>query len=95
MAITKVDGLGFGQTFTSPGKKAASVPMPPLPNPMVAVAVTPKTRADEQKIGEALHKLPLLGTLATQRAAAAAARDAGPDLSLLDKDGTFGFDALR
>jgi len=57
VAITKVDGLGFGQTFTSPGKKAASVPMPPLPNPMVAVAVQPKTRADEQKIGEALHKI--------------------------------------
>jgi hypothetical protein len=40
-----------------------------------------------------LHKLPLLGNLATKRAEAAA-RQAGPDLSLLDKDGTFGFDAL-
>ncbi|HSI52887.1 MAG: SapC family protein [Ramlibacter sp.] len=41
-----------------------------------------------------LHKLPLLGSLATRRAEAVARR-AGPDLSLLDKDGTFGFDALR
>jgi elongation factor G len=57
VAFTKVDGVGFGSAFTLPGKTAARVPMPPMPQPMVAAAVQPKTRADEQKIGEALHKI--------------------------------------
>jgi len=57
VAFTKVDGVPFGAAFALPGKKAARVPMPPLPEPMVAAAVLPKSRADEQKIGEALHKL--------------------------------------
>lgn len=48
-----------------------------------------------------LQKLPMLGALATRHAeatakkAAQAASETGVDLSLLDKDGTFGFDALR
>lgn len=48
-----------------------------------------------------LHRLPMLGTLATrhaqaaERRAAAAAASTEIDLSLLDKDGTFGFDAFR
>jgi len=41
-----------------------------------------------------LHKLPMLGALATRRAEAAS-RTAGTALSMFDKDGTFGFDALR
>ncbi|MCY2960323.1 MAG: elongation factor G [Planctomycetota bacterium] len=57
VAFTKVEGVGFGAAFTLPGKKAAHVAMPPMPEPMVAAAVQPKTRADEQKIGEALHKM--------------------------------------
>ncbi len=48
-----------------------------------------------------LHRLTMLGTLATrhaqaaERRAAAAAASTAIDLSLLDKDGTFGFDAFR
>jgi elongation factor G len=57
VAFTKVDGVGYGQAFSVAGRKGALVPMPPLPEPMVSVAVEPKTRADEQKIGEALHKI--------------------------------------
>lgn len=46
-----------------------------------------------------MHKLPVLKQLAAQRAQAVARQQASaadrPDLSLFDKDGTFGFDAFR
>ncbi len=57
VALTKIEGVGYGQAVTIPGKQSALVPMPALPAPMVPLAVEPKTRADEQKIGEALHKI--------------------------------------
>lgn len=57
VAFSKVESIGFGHSFTIAGKKIVTVPMPPLSTPMVTLAVEPKSRADEQKIGEALHKL--------------------------------------
>lgn len=56
-AITKVEGVGYGETLTKPGAKSVSFSRPEQPEPMVALAVQPKSRADEQKIGEALRKL--------------------------------------
>jgi len=57
VAFSKVESIPFGASFTTAGKKIVAVPMPPLATPMVTLAVEPKSRADEQKIGEALHKL--------------------------------------
>jgi elongation factor G len=56
-AIAKVEHVLFGETFTQAGKQITAVPTMAQPNPMVAMAVFPKSRADEQKIGEALGKL--------------------------------------
>ncbi|MFN0242812.1 MAG: elongation factor G [Planctomycetota bacterium] len=57
VAFSKVESLGYGESLTTAGKKLVRVPFPHLPTPMVTLAVEPKSRADEQKIGEALHKL--------------------------------------
>jgi len=56
-AFTKVEGLRIGQTFTRAGAPGPAVDFPELPEPMVCVAMRPKSRADEQKIAQALHKL--------------------------------------
>ncbi|MBK7643525.1 MAG: elongation factor G [Planctomycetes bacterium] len=57
VGFSKVEQIGFGQSFTTPGTKLVEVPMVEQPGPTVTLAVLPKSRADEQKIGEALHKL--------------------------------------
>ena len=57
VAFSKVEGLPIWANFTSAGGGVLSVPTPTPPNPMVGLAVTPKSRADEQKIGESLNKL--------------------------------------
>lgn len=57
VAFSKVETIAFGESFTSVGKKLVRMPFPVPPRPMVTVALEPKSRADEQKIGEALHKL--------------------------------------
>ncbi|MCE9593360.1 MAG: elongation factor G [Planctomycetes bacterium] len=57
VAFSKVEGVHYGETFSRVGTPLVSFPLPPQPEPMVALAVVPKTRGDEQKIGEALHKL--------------------------------------
>lgn len=57
VAFTKVEHVGYGQTFSVAGQDSPPVDMPRVPEPTVSVSVTPKSRADEQKIGEALHKL--------------------------------------
>jgi elongation factor G len=57
VAFSKVETIGFGHNFTTAGKQIVRVDMPPLVAPMMTLAVEPKSRADEQKIGEALHKL--------------------------------------
>ena len=55
-AFTKVEALGWGDSFSVAGE-APSVDVPLLPGPMVSLAVVPKSRSDEQKIGTALAKL--------------------------------------
>lgn len=57
VAFTKVEHVAFGDTVTSAGKEPRSLAPIELPEPMVALAVQPKSRADEQKIGEALKKM--------------------------------------
>jgi elongation factor G len=56
-AFSKVEKVQNRATFTTPGSDAVRIAVRDLPGPTVAVAVTPKSRADEQKIGEALSKL--------------------------------------
>ena len=55
--IAKVEQLSIGDTFGRPGVDFTDIDFAPMPTPMVSVAVRPKSRADEQKIGVALHKL--------------------------------------
>jgi elongation factor G len=55
-AFTKVEALGWGASFSN-GGDAASIDVPGLPRPMVSLAIVPKSRNDEQKIGTALSKL--------------------------------------
>ncbi|MEO6708839.1 MAG: elongation factor G [Planctomycetota bacterium] len=57
VALTKIEQAHYGECVTHVGQKALSVEIPAMPTPMVAMAVVPKSRNDEQKIGEALHKL--------------------------------------
>ncbi|MCK6448810.1 MAG: elongation factor G [Planctomycetes bacterium] len=57
VAFSKVEGVHYGEAFSRAGTPLVRFPMPPQPEPMVALAVVPKARGDEQKIGEALHKL--------------------------------------
>jgi elongation factor G len=56
IAFSKVENLSYGEGFSN-GATGAVVDAPNAGVPMVSLAVTPKSRADEQKIGEALHKL--------------------------------------
>lgn len=55
-AMTKLKNTHFGDTIGAPG---CSLQMPKiqLPVSMVKLAITPKSRADEDKIGEALNRL--------------------------------------
>jgi len=58
VTFSKVEQLAWGATFGVSGQEPpASVDAPPLPAPMVARAIVPHSRGDEQKIGIALHKL--------------------------------------
>ncbi len=56
IAFSKVDHIPIWGDFSS-GGDPVNVRKPMLHTPMVALAVVPKSRADEQKIGEALNKL--------------------------------------
>ncbi len=56
-AFSKVESLGWGQSFSILGGKPVKITLPTLPEPMVALAVQPKSRNDEQKIGQSLTKL--------------------------------------
>ncbi|QDU68780.1 elongation factor G [Engelhardtia mirabilis] len=56
-AFTKVEGLKVGQTFGAPGADTIAADFVAMPEPMVSMAVRPKSRADEQKIGTSLHRL--------------------------------------
>jgi elongation factor G len=56
-AFSKVEHIGWGQSFTLAGSDPAEITRPQLQTPTVALAVRPKSRSDEQKIGQALGKL--------------------------------------
>ena len=53
----KVENLETGDTLCESGNLVALEPVA-APEPMVALAVNPKTRGDEQKLAGALRKLP-------------------------------------
>jgi len=57
IAFSKVEHIAWGQSFSVAGTEPPSVDVPALPEPMVALAVQPKSRNDEQKLGPALTKL--------------------------------------
>ncbi len=57
IAFSKVENIGHGDVVVLGGSEAPEVSGPPLPTPMVSLAVEPKSRSDEQKIGESLAKL--------------------------------------
>lgn len=56
VVVTKVDDFQVGDTIVSNGD---SVVLPPIqfPTPMIGLAVEPRSRADQQRISGALHKL--------------------------------------
>lgn len=57
IAFSKVEHVAWAQSFTLNGSEPAPVALPANPPPMLALAVQPKSRNDEQKIGPALAKL--------------------------------------
>jgi len=56
MAVAKVEDVALGETLYASRRPALLAPVD-LPTPMVALAVEPKSRGDEQKIGSSLTKL--------------------------------------
>ncbi len=56
VALTKIESLEIGHTIGATEDCGYFAPIP-FPKPMAQVAVRPKSRADETKISEALHKL--------------------------------------
>lgn len=56
VAVTKVDDFHTGDTITN---GSDDIRMPPIafPKPVVGLAVEPKSRADQAKISQALHKI--------------------------------------
>jgi len=56
IALAKVEEIGCGDVLHTDGT-AMYRATPPAPTPMYSLAVTPKSRGDEQKISEALHRL--------------------------------------
>jgi elongation factor G len=57
VAVTKLEDLEIGDTLSAPAEAGLSLSAIPFPNPMVSVAVSPKSRADEQRITSSLAKL--------------------------------------
>jgi elongation factor G len=55
-ALTKLDGLRTGDTLCAAGTGVRLQPLR-LPSPVMALALFPRTRADEDRMGEALAKL--------------------------------------
>lgn len=56
VAVAKIDDFQVGDTIVSNGD-AVSLPSIEFPTPMIGLAVEPKSRADQQKISGALHKI--------------------------------------
>ena len=57
VAFSKVEHISWAQSFGLAGVEPAPVQLPKIPSPMVSLALVPKSRNDEQKIGPALAKL--------------------------------------
>jgi elongation factor G len=57
VAFSKVDHLATWAPFAHVGHEIVRVPTPAVSEATVRLAVVPKSRNDEQKVGEALHKL--------------------------------------
>ncbi len=55
-ALTKADEVRTGDTLTSPGAEFVLAPIR-LPSPVMALALFPKARPDEDKLGDSLSKL--------------------------------------
>ncbi len=55
-AVTKADGVKTGDTLVAPGQDFVLTPIA-VPSPVMALALFPKTRSDEDKLGDALGKL--------------------------------------
>lgn len=56
MAVTKIDDIVMSDTFYAPNNPI-QYPVIKFPNPMVSLAVEPKTKADEQRLSSALARL--------------------------------------
>lgn len=56
VAVAKMDDLQVGDTLTN-GNIGVALPPINFPEPMIGLAVEPKSRADQQKISGALHKI--------------------------------------
>ena len=56
IALAKVEEIQTGDVLHAEARAMVQA-MPPFPTPMYSLAVTPKSRGDEQKISEALSKL--------------------------------------
>ncbi len=55
VGVAKIDNLHIGDTLYTSG--AWRLERPPFPNPMTGLAVAPKNRGDEQKMGANLHRM--------------------------------------
>ncbi len=56
VVVAKIDDFQVGDTLVS-GDKNVVLPSIAFPTPMIGLAVEPKSRADQQKISGALHKI--------------------------------------
>ena len=56
VVVAKIDEFQVGDTLVN-GDVGVTMPMLEFPRPMIGVAVEPKSRADQQKISGALHKI--------------------------------------
>jgi elongation factor G len=56
IALAKLKHTNFGDTVASAGTDII-FPKPAMPEAMVKLAIEPKSKADEDKIGEALHRI--------------------------------------
>ena len=56
VVVAKIDEFQVGDTLVY-GDYGVTMPMIEFPRPMIGVAVEPKSRADQQKISGALHKI--------------------------------------
>lgn len=56
VVVTKIDDFQVGDTLVMNGDHVA-LPTMEFPTPMIGLAVEPKSRADQQKISGALHKI--------------------------------------